>query len=329
VSIRVRRVRWNPANRIVPTRHPAVFVFDRVADAEEFDGFFLPSGPNTEIAVMPRTAKGPTSNEQPPYNRNLGTDYQFNQQFYVYTHGHKCNNVPTGQVGGPSYGMNTFFYPAATQALNGSVARTDPFIDGGGKMPIQDALDMKSMTCITNVMLAAFCAWDGGQLATDEVLDFVTGTAVNAGSVNTCGGTVGNRCAPVGSINASSDSGNINPKNYSYPYFDASGFDGTDVVMAPGRKIRGGPAAGQAIDTVRINAADEPWMDLHGNMHESAIDTTNGAVNPQATGQGSFHVKFKGIGYSSARAGGNSVSFNLSFPEYRAGYTGGRCMRFK
>ncbi len=40
MSIRVRRVRWNPANRIVPTRHPAVFVFDRVADAEEFDALY-------------------------------------------------------------------------------------------------------------------------------------------------------------------------------------------------------------------------------------------------------------------------------------------------
>lgn len=287
---------------------------------------FLPTGPGSDTIAVPR--KPTNGSEQPPWSRNIGTDYQFNQQLYVYTHGHKCNNIAAGMPNGPSYGMNTFFYPAAVQALNGSVARTDPFIDGGGKMPIQDALDMKSMSCVTSVMLQAFCAWDGGQLATDEVLDFVTGSP-NLGSTAGCGGAVGNRCAPLASINASSDSGNITPKNYSYPYFDASGFDGTDVVMAPGRKIRGGPAAGQAIDTVRINAGDEPWMDLHGNLHEIALDTTNGALNPMASGQNSFHVKFRGIGYSSARAGGNSVTANLSFPEYRAGYSGGRCMRFK
>ncbi|MBX3187214.1 MAG: hypothetical protein KF819_09370 [Labilithrix sp.] len=282
---------------------------------------FLPTGPTGDTIAVPR--KPTNGTEQPPWNRNIGVDFQFNQQLFVYTHGHKCNNVAT------SYGMNTFFYSAAVQAANGSVARTDPFIDGGGKMPIQDALDMKSMTCVTSAMLQAFCAWDGGQLATDEVLDFVTGSPANSGSTATCGGAVGNRCAPLASINASSDSGNITPKNYSYPYFDAAGFDGTDTVMAPGRKMRGGPAAGQAIDTVVINAGDEPWMDLHGNMHEIALDTTNGAINPQVSGQGSFHVKFRGIGYSSARAGGNSVANNLSFPEYRAGYSTGRCMRFK
>lgn len=288
---------------------------------------FLPTGPGGDTIVVPR--KPTNGAEQPPYSRNVGTDYQFNQQLFVYTHGHKCNNVPSGMPSGPSFGMNTFLYPAAVQTLNGGVARTDPFIDGGGKMPIQDALDMKSMTCITSVMLQAFCAWDGGQLASDEVLDFVTGTAPNSGSVATCGGAVGNRCAVATSINASNDSGIIDPKNYSYPFFDASGFDGTDVVMAPGRKLRAGAAVGQAFDTVRINAADEPWMDLHGNMHEIALDTTNGAINALASGQNSFHVKYKGIGFGSARNGGNSVAANLSFPEYRAGYSGGRCMRFK
>lgn len=288
---------------------------------------FLPTGSGGDTINVPR--KPTNGTEQPPWSRNIGTDYQFNQQLFVYTHGHKCNNIPAGMPFGPSYGMNTFLYPKMVQELNGSVERTDPFIDGGGKIPIQQALDVKSMSCITSAMLQAFCTWDGGQLATDEVLDFVTGSPANTGSTSTCGGAVGNRCAPVGSINASNDSGNITPKNYSYPYFDAAGFDGTDVVMAPGRKIRGGPAAGQAIDTVRINAADEPWMDLHGNLHEIALDTTNGDIAPTATGQSSFHVKFKGIGYGSARAGGNSVTANLSFPEYRAGYSGGRCMRFK
>ena len=281
---------------------------------------FLPTGAATDTISVPR--KPTNGGELPPWNRNVGADYQFNQQLFVYTHGHKCDNKPS------SYGMNTYLYPPAVQAANGSVARANPFIDGGGQIPIQDALDAKSMTCVTSAMLQAFCSWDGGQLATDEVLDFATGSA-NLGSAAGCGGAVGNRCAPVASINASSDSGSITPKNYSYPYFDASGYDGTDVVMAPGRKMRGGPAKDQAIDMVRINAADEPWIDLHGNMHEIALDTTSGAINPMATGRGSFHVKYRGIGYTSARAGGNSVTANLSFPEYRAGYSGGRCMRFK
>jgi hypothetical protein len=38
--IPVRRVRWMPAFRIVPTRHPSVFLFDRVADPADFDALY-------------------------------------------------------------------------------------------------------------------------------------------------------------------------------------------------------------------------------------------------------------------------------------------------
>jgi hypothetical protein len=36
----VRRVRWQQACRIVPTRHPAVTLFDRVADAVDFEALY-------------------------------------------------------------------------------------------------------------------------------------------------------------------------------------------------------------------------------------------------------------------------------------------------
>ena len=35
-----RRVRWQQACRIVPTRHPTISLFDRVADAEDFDALY-------------------------------------------------------------------------------------------------------------------------------------------------------------------------------------------------------------------------------------------------------------------------------------------------
>ncbi len=35
-----RRVRWSQACRIVPTRHPAILLFDRVADAADFDALY-------------------------------------------------------------------------------------------------------------------------------------------------------------------------------------------------------------------------------------------------------------------------------------------------
>lgn len=36
----VRRIHWDPACRIVPTRHPTVFLFDRVADAADFEALY-------------------------------------------------------------------------------------------------------------------------------------------------------------------------------------------------------------------------------------------------------------------------------------------------
>lgn len=36
----LRRVRWSPACRIVPTRYPTVFLYDRVADAADFEALY-------------------------------------------------------------------------------------------------------------------------------------------------------------------------------------------------------------------------------------------------------------------------------------------------
>ena len=65
-------------------------------------------------------------------------------------------------------------------------------------------------------------------------------------------------------------------------------------------------------------------------MHEIVLDTNAGAFQNQ------FGIKYQGLGYSSARAGGNSTSpappaltGRYNWPEYKAGYSGGRCMRFK
>ena len=36
----VRRLRWSAACRIVPTRYPSIYLFDRVADARDFDALY-------------------------------------------------------------------------------------------------------------------------------------------------------------------------------------------------------------------------------------------------------------------------------------------------
>jgi RES domain len=46
----VRRVRWQQASRIVPTRYPAINLFDRVASAEDFDALYALEAMSNERA---------------------------------------------------------------------------------------------------------------------------------------------------------------------------------------------------------------------------------------------------------------------------------------
>jgi hypothetical protein len=39
-DIPVKRIRWKAARRIVPTRHPTIYLFDRVAAPEDFDALY-------------------------------------------------------------------------------------------------------------------------------------------------------------------------------------------------------------------------------------------------------------------------------------------------
>ncbi len=278
----------------------------------------------------------------------MGTNYQFGSEIYVDLHGNNCANYPG------SYGFPTYYYPADIVARDGQLPRADGKDFSGKVIPAKELLDVKSMNCITNAMLAAFCAWDGGQLATDEVLDFVTETPATLGSVSGCrtqydnhGELLGNdfthtvqsggRCAPVALVNATFDAGDnlpvagspLNQHNYHFPDLGDVTHDKAWQISAPGRASLATDANGQAVDMVRINAGAEPWMDLQGNASEAVFDMTG------ATFTGSFALKYRGIGYGSARSDLNMTPINgesvlrVQRPEAKAAFTGGRCMRFK
>jgi hypothetical protein len=205
------------------------------------------------------------------------------------------------------------------------------------------------MNCITNALLAAFCHWDGGQLATSEVLDFVTGSPPDLGDDGGCGtqtaerppkgpaAMTGGRCADLAKINATFDAGGqlpkpnspLNANNYDYPFFAADvTYDKAWEIAAPGRGSLA--AGGEPVDTVRIDPADEPWMDLAGNLSEAVLTTADGAFT------GRFGLKYRGIGYGSARSDlnvkrdwpGEGGLRRIERPEAKAAFTGGRCMRF-
>lgn len=278
--------------------------------------------------------------------KKTGSDYQFNAELLLYLHGNNCGTAEQ------SYGFPTFFYPGDVLATMNLVQKFPPRPDGkddaGKIIPASEHLEVKSMNCITNAMLVAFCAWDGGQLATEEVLDFVTGTPPTLGDKAGCGtqsnGTdppatdaemKGGRCADLDKINATFDAGGTLPTpnhprnayNYIFPFYD-SNYDKAWEIAAPGRGTWA--TNKEPADMVRIDPMDEPWMDLAGNLSEAALKTQGGIST------GKFALKYRGIGYQSARSHlnvdlqyGVGGMKRLERAEAKAGFTGGRCMRFR
>ena len=256
---------------------------------------------------------------------SVGFNHQFGAQVYADMHGNNCG------VFAGAYGFPTYYYPPDVLLKNKEVPREIS----------QDVLDTKAMNCITNAMLQAFCTWDGGQLATSEVLDYITDSPARDISVSGCGtqyddhgnllnstlvGTVqsGGRCPPVASINATFDAGdvlpipaipgvNVNSHIYNFPFF-VSTSDKSWQIAAPGRI---------AADNIG------GWMDLAGNLSEVVLETNNGNFT------GNFGLKYRGIGYGSSRSDLNVTLMpgetipRIQRPEAKSALSGARCMRFK
>jgi len=287
----------------------------------------------------------PPPTDQP---RHLGINYQFNSEVYVDLHGSDCGAYTD------SYGFSTYFYPADILDRDGQQPRTDGTGYNGQKIPAQELLDVKAMNCIPQDMLAAFCAWDGGQLATDSVLDYITASPPDLGWVSGCGTQrdnhsdllnkkydtsiqTGGRCPAVSLINATFDAGDnlpepnsyLNQHQYWYPDLGNQTYDKEWEVSAPGRASLATAANGKAVDAIAINPGDEPWMDLAGNLSESALQMNGASFS------GLFTLKYRGIGYGSSRSDLNTTYMKgetvlrLQRPEAKAAYIGGRCMRFK
>jgi hypothetical protein len=295
-------------------------------------------------------APGPGVILPPPTDqvRHMGVNYQFGSEIYVDLHGNNCATYAG------SFGSPTYYYPPDILNRDGQLPRADGVGSANEHISAKDLLDVKSMNCITNAMLAAFCAWDGGQLATNEVLDYITATPSSLGSDSGCGtqhddhgqllsniftNTVqtGGRCPDVKLINATFDAGDalpvpnspLNQHNYSYPDTGYPSHDKAWQISAPGRGSLAQGANLLAVDAIRINPGDEPWMDLAGNVSEAALDMADGSFT------GNFALRYRGIGYGSARSDLNLTTIpgesihRIQRPEAKGFYTGGRCMRFK
>ena len=327
---------WDDAwNEFLPTGYegPTKLIARRLlGDVRIEDG----TGSNGPGVILP-PAKDQT--------KNLGVNYQFGSEVYVDLHGTQCG------VWKDAYGFSTYWYPADILDRDEQRPRQDGLDAAGNTIAAKDLLDVKSMSCITNAMLAAFCAWDGGQLATGEVLDFVTDTPSSLGNVSGCGaqyddharllrnsftGTVetGGRCPDRYTVNATFDAGDrlptgsskLNAHAYRFPDLQGSTSDKAWQIAAPGRATLLDPAAA---DAIALTPGGEPWMDLAGNLNEAVLDMTGASFT------GLFGLKYRGIAYGTARSDLNAKPqrgedrLRIQRPEAKAGYTGGRCMRFR
>lgn len=187
-----------------------------------------------------------------------------------------------------SYGFGTYFLPVdAIRALSGKPADQVP-----GKAFSREEMDERALNCTTLAMFAAFCAWDGGQLATDAVMEYVT--AGRLGGAGDC----------ADGVNSTMDAADACYMVWYQPSPSADS-DDSGRIAPPGRV---------AADVVRITPEDEGWFDLKGNLVEAVLTSTDG-----------FSTVGRGIGYYSI----SLHQTQIMTPRYKSGSLGARCMRLK
>lgn len=207
---------------------------------------------------------------------------------YAVTHGYNCGN------GASSYGVGTYYLDDQTiQTYNAGI----------GKYFSQNELDVKTATCIPFAVYAALCAWDGGQLATAAVVDFVTNNnaRILAGGTPSCSNGINS--ASDGSQSCQGGGGGA--LVYSFPAANGVTYTGASRVAPPGRV---------AADVLRINPQDEPWHDLKGNVLEAVLKADN-----------TFDYRGYGLGWGTITHHRNQILT----PRMKGGSFGARCMRFK
>ena len=181
-----------------------------------------------------------------------------------------------------------------------------------GKYP-HDILDQKVLNCVMPAVAAAFCIWDGGELADPDDLDF----AWNNGPVNANGTVVNTRKWPWGETpdpptsrggaDAACVASNCNrflvhQWNYNYPSYVAG--DSSSIIPAPGRRPAGAGPFGH--------------LDLAGSGYQYAkrtpLTNTNSTLHNVSSGSFEGHAP---TAYLSI--GGTEINRRYW------GYTAGRC----
>ncbi len=214
------------------------------------------------------------------------------------------NTLDGCYIGKDAYGHATYWQPSTDlKPLGVGYPGGDGKPDGVRKISRVE-LDKKAMNCVMPIMLSAFCAWDGGELARTADFREVWGqdgvqipaangnpttvyipwaAALSIGEWNFRNGH-GLACNPV-------FSGCVNPQPnfYAFPLPHDPASDDSAAIGAPGRFPK---------DVTKIRSANgEGWFDIGGNMMDAAwpvgtvktgsitnvCDTANGVPGPGET----------------------------------------------
>ena len=196
-----------------------------------------------------------------------------------------------------SYGHRTYWFNAAEAAEFGELTRP---------ADQQAWLDEKSMNCMTPLMYAAFCAWDGGYMPSQATWYAAWGSQAWPWGA---GPNVNDEVAKIANFNAgTSGFGLTKAPRYLFPAVNYGTFanDFSPIIASPGR------FPGDKASVVR--PGQETWMDMGGNMLEW-----------MQTG-GNFYgwsgSSFEGHNYQRS---GNSLLYFLD----KYGKGSARCMRLK
>ncbi len=171
-----------------------------------------------------------------------------------------CSNwYDPANVNSGNFGASTYWQPDADIAQYGIPPRTIP----------RTTLDAKPLTCVTSMMLAAFCAWDGGELARHADFMDAWGTyttsigPVDPGrpSYNWCNGRPGN-----GGWNCQNTALGNGGIFYEFPKNQNESRDLSIWIAAPGRFTT---------DASYLKSGGESWYDLTANLGEYTGDFSN------------------------------------------------------
>jgi hypothetical protein len=177
--------------------------------------------------------------------------------------------------GDGDYAANTYWMDAAHEAEFGLPARSLP----------RSVSDEKPLNCAMPIMFAAFCAWDGGEMAKGaDYLDVWPSTYPWAAS-NLCPGTGG--AGPGGSLpcanynwcNGTYQNGGFTCQNlslstngevgvfYEFPIATDRSKDNEPLIAAPGRFTA---------DATLLKAGADSWMDVFANLAEYSAEWSAG-----------------------------------------------------